>query len=65
MMQKYYKSFKDTFYYLAKDNPTVNGIYAISELKFTGFLDEHKYVTKRVTQAKVMLKLYACLSVGD
>lgn len=30
MMLRYYKSFKDTFYFLARNNPTANGIYSIS-----------------------------------
>ena len=29
------------------------------------FLEEQKYITKRVTLAKIMLKYYACLSAGD
>lgn len=65
MMVAYYRYFKDSFYYLAHNNPSLNGIFTISELDFANFLEEQKYVTKRVTMAKVMLKLYACLSVGE
>lgn len=65
MMVSYYRYFKDTFYYLAHSNPSLTGIFSISELEFANFLEEQRYVTKRVTMAKVMLKLYACLSVGE
>jgi len=34
-------------------------------LDFNGFVEEQKYTTKRVTQAKIMLKYYACISAGD
>jgi hypothetical protein len=34
-------------------------------LDFNGFVEEQKYITKRVTQAKIMLKYYACISAGD
>jgi len=65
IMEIYYLDFKDTFYYLANTSPSINGIYSISELVFDSFLDEQKYITKRVTKAKVMVKLYSCLSGGD
>jgi hypothetical protein len=65
MMIKYYRHFKDAFYALAKGNPNLNGVYSISEFDLMGFLEEQKYVTRRVTLPKIMLKLYACLSVGD
>ena len=64
-MLRYYKNFKDSFYSLSKDNPSQNGIYSMTELNFTGFVQEQKYTTKRVNQAKIMLKLYACLAIGD
>jgi hypothetical protein len=64
-MISHYRYFKDSFYYLARGNPSLQSIFNISELDFAGFLEEQKYVTKRVTMAKVMLKLYACLSVGE
>jgi len=34
-------------------------------LDFIKFVEEQKYVTKRVTQAKILLKLYACLAAGE
>jgi hypothetical protein len=64
-MLKHYKSFKDTFEFLSRSNAGSNGIFSISEVSFIGFLEEQKYITKRVTLAKVMLKLYACLSTTD
>lgn len=39
MMLKYYRNFKDVFYYLASTYPAVSGIYSISEQPFEGFLD--------------------------
>ncbi len=65
MMLDYYRDFKDGFYYLASSNPALNGIYSISEVVFQQFLEEQKYITKRVTLAKIMLKMYSCLSVGE
>ena len=65
MMIQYYKYFKDTFYYLSRGNPAANGIFSISEGEFAAFLEEQKYVTKRVTLPKVMIKLYASLAAGD
>ena len=65
MMLNYYKYFKDTFYYLSRGNPTLNGIFSIPETQFTGFLEEQKYITKRVTLPKIMLKFYASLAAGD
>jgi hypothetical protein len=65
MMIPHYRYFKDSFYYLAHANPSLQGVFTISELEFANFLEEQKYVTKRVTMAKVMLKLYACLSAGE
>ena len=64
-MIPHYRHFKDSFYYLAHSNPSLQNIFTISELEFGGFIEEQKYITKRVTQAKIMLKLYACLSAGD
>jgi hypothetical protein len=65
MMLNYYRDFKDSFYNLANCNPALNGIYSISETIFQQFLEEQKYITKRVTLPKIMLKMYACLSAGD
>lgn len=62
MMLDYYKDFKDSFYHLANDNPSVLGIYSIGEVTFFQFLDQQKYVSKRVTLPKIMLKMYSCLS---
>lgn len=65
MMLGYYRNFKDVFYYLASTYPAVSGIYSIPQQPFEGFLDEQKYITKRVTHAKVMIKMYSCLSFND
>lgn len=65
MMMAYYRDFKDGFYYLASSNPALNGIYSVSEVVFLQFLEEQKYITKRVTLPKIMLKMYSCLSVGE
>lgn len=60
-----YRDFKDSFYYLANNNPNLLGIYSISQFVFDTFLEEQKYVTKKVNRAKIMVKLYSCLSAGD
>lgn len=65
MMMNYYRAFKDTFYYIASSNPSINGIFSISEFEFEKFIEEMKYVTKRVTHAKIILKMYSCLSNAD
>ena len=38
MMVKYYRYFKDSFYYLAHNNPSLQCIFTISELDFANFL---------------------------
>ena len=65
MMETYYRNLKDTFYYLARGNSNSAGIFSITDNDFILFLEEQKYVTKRVTQAKIMLKLTACLATAD
>jgi hypothetical protein len=65
MMLKYYRAFKDTFYWLASGNPSANGIFSIPEWEFEKFIEEQKYISKRVTHPKIMLKMYSCLSGGD
>ncbi len=62
IMVRYYRPFKDAFYYLARNTPSFGNIYSISELDFQKFLEEQRYPSKRVTEAKIMLKLYACLA---
>lgn len=63
-MIRYYRDFKDAFYFLASTYPSLSGVYSVSELSFDGFLDEQKYVSKRVTHAKIMIKMYSCLSAN-
>ena len=65
MMENYYRNFKDAFYYLARSNPNNMGIFTVSDNDFILFLEEQKYITKRVTQAKIMLKVVACLAITD
>ena len=65
MMEKHYRNFKDAFYYLARNNPNSAGIFSVTDNDFILFLEEQKYITKRVTQAKIMLKLTACLATAD
>lgn len=62
---RYYRDFKDTFYFLANSYPNFAGLYSIAEVPFEKFLMEQKYVTKRVTHAKIMLKMISCLSAND
>ena len=65
MMINYYCDFKDAFYHLASTYPGLTGVFSIPELPFNAFLEEQKYVTKRVTHAKIMLKMISCLSVNE
>jgi hypothetical protein len=40
-------------------------MYSVSEFNIQQFIAEQKYESKRVTLAKIMLKLYTCLMGGD
>lgn len=60
-----YEVFKTVYYNLCNNNVSLTGMYSISEFNIQQFIAEQKYESKRVTLAKIMLKLYACLMGGE
>ena len=61
LMVENYQIFKTVYYYLCNNYVNLNGMYSISEFNIQQFIAEQKYESKRVTLAKIMLKLLACL----
>lgn len=64
-MVEHYLTFKTAYYYLCNNNVSLAGMYSISEFNIQQFIAEQKYESKRVTLAKIMLKLVACLVSED
>jgi hypothetical protein len=64
-MLENYQVFKTVYYFLCNNNVSLTGMYSASEFNIQQFIAEQKYESKRVTLAKIMLKLYACLMGGE
>ena len=65
LMTENYQVFKTVYYSLCNSYVNLSGMYSISEFNLQQFIAEQKYESKRVTLAKIMLKLYACLMGGE
>lgn len=62
VLEQHYLLFQKIYYFLANNNPNAQGVYSISENRFEKFVEEQSYESKRVTKAKIRLKLVSCLA---